>query len=65
MVKIVLLKSDADHMHRMKLMHTPEDAFIMSYTYNDDVVSIEIETYGNSEDTFLNIPHLQSHFVRF
>ena len=29
MVKIVLLKSDADHMHRMKLMHTPEDAFIM------------------------------------
>ena len=52
MVKIVLLKSDADHMHRMKLMHTPEDAFIMSYTYNDDVVSIEIETYGNSEDTF-------------
>ena len=31
MVKIVLLKSDADHMHRMKLMHTPEDAFIMSY----------------------------------
>ena len=52
MVKIVLLKSDADHMHRMKLMHTPEDAFIMSYTYNNDIVSIEIEAYGNSEDTF-------------
>ena len=52
MVKIVLLKSDADHMHRMKLMHTPEDAFIMSYTYNDDVVSIEIEASGNSVDTF-------------
>ncbi len=48
MVKIVLLKSDADHMHRMKLMHTPEDAFIMSYTYNDDIVSVEIESSGNS-----------------
>ena len=47
MVKIVLLKSDADHMHRMKLMHTPEDAFIMSYTYNNDIVSIEIEGAGN------------------
>ena len=46
MVKIVLLKSDADHMHRMKLMNTSEDAFIMSYTYNNDIVSIEIETSG-------------------
>ena len=52
MVKIVLLKSDADHMHRMKLMHTPEDAFIMSYTYDHDIVSIEIEGAGNCEDTF-------------
>ena len=48
MVKIVLLKSDADHMHRMKLMRTPEDVFIMSYTYDHDIVSIEIETSGNS-----------------
>lgn len=52
MVKIVLLKSDVDHTHRMKLMHTPEDAFIMSYTYDHDIVSIEIEASGNSEDTF-------------
>lgn len=52
MVKIGLLKSDANHMHRMKLMNTSEDAFIMSYTYDNEVVSIEIESYGNSENTF-------------
>ena len=52
MVKIGLLKSDANHMHRMKLMNTSEDAFIMSYAYTNEIVSITIESYGNSEDTF-------------